>query len=68
MSKILGVKCARCAEVIVSQHRHDWHLCKCSGTFVDGGRDYLRYGCYDGNDKVPEVVEIKDTSDKKVKK
>jgi len=42
--KVTGVKCPNCKEEIWSKHRHDWHQCRCGDTFVDGGRDYLRYG------------------------
>ena len=38
------VKCGRCNEIIESSHRHDWVQCSCKGTFVDGGKDYLRRG------------------------
>lgn len=39
-----GVQCPRCDERLVSMYRHDFHYCGCGYTFVDGGRDYLRYG------------------------
>lgn len=41
---VQGVECPRCKEQIWSQYRHDFHYCTCDYTFVDGGRDYLRYG------------------------
>lgn len=42
--KVQGVICLSCLDTIVSLHRHDYKYCKCGDTFVDGGRDYLRYG------------------------
>jgi len=54
-----GVKCAGCKQVIVSFHRHDFHTCKCGLTFVDGGRDYLRYGTTEvGAVGKPKVVDV----------
>ena len=38
-----GVHCLSCDKIMYSKHRHDFVECDC-GTFVDGGRDYLRYG------------------------
>ena len=42
--KVLAVKCNKCGEIIYSRAHHDFHYCSCGATFVDGGRDYLRYG------------------------
>lgn len=39
-----GVHCKNCDEVIYSLHRHHFHYCSCGEVFVDGGRDYLRWG------------------------
>lgn len=36
------VQCGRCAEVIVSRHRHDFVVCSCGATSVDGGNVYLK--------------------------
>ena len=55
---VTGVRCAECKEVIVSAYRHDWHTCGCGATFVDGGRDYLRYGVLREGVDMPEEVEI----------
>ena len=51
---VSGIICPTCKEPIWSRHRHDFRHCFCKDTFVDGGRDYLRYGG-PGN---PEVVKI----------
>ncbi len=37
------IKCLKCGEVLESTHRHDFVMCEC-GNFVDGGREYVRYG------------------------
>lgn len=43
--QVSGVICLACGTILVSWHRHDFKYCKCPNeTFVDGGRDYLRYG------------------------
>ncbi len=38
------ITCPQCKDRIWSRHRHDFRHCKCGYCFVDGGRDYLRYG------------------------
>lgn len=44
MSKKLNrIKCAKCGEIIVSMHRHDFVTCSCGSVSVDGGNDYCRY-------------------------
>lgn len=54
-----GVQCAKCGERLFSWWRHDFHHCKCGGTFVDGGWDYLRYG---GEEK-PRVIYFRPGKD-----
>lgn len=44
MTKHAGVECARCKERLFSLYVHDFHYCKCNGTFIDGGTVYVRYG------------------------
>lgn len=39
------VKCLKCGDIIKSYFRHDFKYCSCENIFVDGGGDYLRYGC-----------------------
>jgi hypothetical protein len=39
-----AARCRKCGDVIESKHRHDFQACRCGAIFVDGGRDYLRYG------------------------
>lgn len=39
-----GVECQTCREVLYSINLHDYRTCACGDTYVDGGRDYLRYG------------------------
>lgn len=50
------IRCTNCNTVLESKHRHDFVSCGCSnGTFVDGGKDYLRCG---GKDlRFIEVIE-----------
>lgn len=47
-----AVQCAKCDDVVVSTHRHDFRYCKCGAIAVDGGLDYLKrsgdiYNCKD---------------------
>jgi len=63
-----GIECPMCQEQIWSRHGHDFRHCKCEYCFVDGGRNYLRFGY--GNtmipqDKwiVPKTVEIDATKE-----
>lgn len=39
-----GVMCLSCKDVIWSRSVHDFRYCSCRKSFIDGGRDYLRYG------------------------
>lgn len=39
-----AVECKKCGDIIESQHVHDFKWCKCRAIFVDGGKDYRRYG------------------------
>ncbi len=52
-----GVLCTACDTVLYSINRHHFHKCGCKNeTFVDGGKDYLRFG--GANLKLIERVEI----------
>lgn len=37
-------RCRICEDVIESTHVHDFVRCQCGAIFVDGGRQYWRYG------------------------
>jgi len=43
-----GIHCNNCNTTIFSEDRHDWKECACTNkdqsVFVDGGRDYFRFG------------------------
>ncbi len=53
-TRVTTVTCGKCAVEIYSRAVHDYHLCYCGGTMVDGGFDYLRYG-WGPNDPKPLV-------------
>lgn len=36
------IECPECGDIVASINRHDFQLCKCGATAIDGGRDYLR--------------------------
>ena len=51
------IKCKKCGDIIESEHRHDFKVCKCGTVAVDGGYDYLRR-CGDlGNYEDLSVIE-----------
>lgn len=35
-------KCAKCGDVIISKHVHDYVPCSCGAIAVDGGNEYLK--------------------------
>lgn len=43
-----AARCGKCGDVIESKHRHNFVSCTCGDIFVDGGRDYLRWGHREG--------------------
>jgi hypothetical protein len=40
----MKVRCSECKQEIKSKSRHDFVVCKCGESFVDGGKDYVRMG------------------------
>jgi hypothetical protein len=65
--RIQGIECPLCKQKIWSRHRHDMRYCQCGYCFVDGGRDYLRFG-YGGEDypkptKLPKMIKIRITQE-----
>jgi hypothetical protein len=40
----MKLKCKLCGDIIESKHRHDFVMCSCESCFVDGGKDYFRWG------------------------
>ncbi len=48
-----GVKCLDCKNEIFSENRHDFKYCSCGKVFVDGGKDYLRFGW---DDTKPQII------------
>lgn len=50
-TRVTTVTCSKCAVEIYSRAIHDYHLCYCGKTMVDGGFDYLRYGFPPGDEK-----------------
>ncbi len=37
-----SIKCKKCGDILISEHRHDFKMCSCDSVGVDGGYDYLR--------------------------
>lgn len=50
-----GLHCNGCGDDIYSNSRHDFVQCSCSGIFVDGGFDYMRWG-KDANTPQPTPI------------
>lgn len=59
---VSGLECPNCKQRIWSRHRHDFRYCFCSYCFIDGGRDYTRwgYGWEDGTATagIPKSIRI----------
>lgn len=53
-------RCTLCGDIIESMHRHDFVKCSCGNAFVDGGKDYLRYGAENGMDTIIHLAEVKE--------
>jgi hypothetical protein len=54
-----AARCKVCGDTIESRARWDYRTCTCGAIFVDGGYDYLRYGCREDwqFESLSEVVE-----------
>jgi hypothetical protein len=55
------IRCKKCNDIIESVHVHDFNYCKCGKVFVDGGREYGRFGFPGGNieDWIEDLSEYK---------
>lgn len=47
-----AIKCKLCGDVIESKYTWDYVKCKCGKCFVDGGKEYVRYGAEDLDDVI----------------
>lgn len=61
MTKVTGVICEDCGQIIFSRARHDFRYCCCGNTSVDGGFDYLKIGA----NKPPKFVDFEVKATKK---
>lgn len=66
---MLGV-IANDGEVVVSRYRHDYRRSNDGSVFIDGGRDYTKYGWDDSSGNVdailPKLTEVKIVKDQLV--
>ena len=46
------IQCKLCGDVIESKTVHDFVSCKCQSCFVDGGKEYVRYGAKNLDDVI----------------
>jgi len=42
--KLKAVHCLGCDDVVYSRAQHDFRKCSCGCVFVEGGREYFKYG------------------------
>lgn len=61
--EVNGVMCFKCGHIVVSWHRHDFKMCACrDGVFIDGGREYTRYGGNPGEFMMVRITAIKNSA------
>lgn len=41
-----AIRCKKCGDIIESKSVHDFQMCSCQSSFVDGGHEYIRVGGY----------------------
>lgn len=41
-TKVNGIKCGHCGDILFSRSRHDMRWCSCGKSAIDGGRDYIK--------------------------
>jgi hypothetical protein len=64
-----AIECRKCGDTIESRSVHDFKFCSCGAVFVDGGREYLRWGgSLDDIIDRSEVIEMKEDTQKDPKK
>lgn len=56
------IKYLICGDIIESKTVHDFVYCSCKSCFVDGGRDYVRFGAKDLKEIVI-MTEFEDESE-----
>lgn len=63
MKKIIRsiARCKICNDIIESNNTHDYVMCKSGAIFLDGGKEYQRYGWWpekaDGKSK-DEIIDL----------
>ena len=62
------IKCLKCNGIIESFYRHDFKWCSCGNIFIDGGKDYLRYGGKALEDGSYEIIVEDKVLEKEVNK
>lgn len=58
-----ALKCKLCGDIIESKSTHDLVWCKCGKCYIDGGKDYVRYGA-EKRDDVLLLTEYENPSNK----
>lgn len=59
-----AIRCKKCNDIIESKHHYDFKYCSCGSIFVDGGKEYCRYGWPGGllEDWIESLTEYEDES------
>ena len=52
------IRCAKCGDLLHSEHRHDFVTCSCGAVSVDGGNDYSRYV-----GRQEDIIVVRDSGD-----
>ena len=64
MSRLIrnAIRCKKCGDEIESTHGYDFKYCSCGSVFIDGGREYGRYGYPGGNieDWIENLMEYEE--------
>lgn len=60
-----AIICPDCQDLVWSRYTHDFRVCKCGAVFIDGGRDYTRYGTLKEtkNAFIPDTCIVRHTVD-----
>lgn len=58
-TKVDGLACLECGTAMFSLNRHHFHKCGCpNDAFVDGGKDYLRFGAMKMAKTQPVTIDL----------
>ena len=50
-----GIMCPQCSDIIYSRTTEDLRVCSCKNVFVEGGKEYFKFGY---KLKVPKIIQM----------